>query len=99
MAHPTLLLLVRFKTILAESEIMEIAKARAEEFRALQGLVQKYYVFDADTGEYGGVYLWESAEALEDYRRSELRASIAAAYQVEGEARLDVLKVLMPLRE
>lgn len=99
MTHPTLLLLVRFRTSLSEAEIMETARARADEFRALQGLIQKYYVFEPATGDYGGFYLWQSAEALEAYKQSELRASIAAAYQVEGEPRLDVLQVMMPLRE
>ena len=99
MEHPTLLLLVRFKTQLAEADLLEIARSRAGEFRALTGLIQKYYVHDARTGEYGGLYLWQSPEALEEYRQSELRASIAGAYRVEGETKLDVLQVLMPLRE
>lgn len=98
MTHPALILLVRFRTSLSETELMEIAEARSDEFRALTGLIQKYYVHDAATGEYGGLYLWDSPQALDAYRQSELRASIASAYKLEGEPRLDVLKVLKPLR-
>lgn len=99
MSHPTLVLLVRFQTPLSEAELLEIANERADEFRALTGLIQKYYVHDPSTGQYGGLYLWESPQALDDYKKSELRASIASAYQAQGEPQLDVLKVLMPLRD
>jgi hypothetical protein len=56
-------------------------------------------VQDAESGEYGGLYLWESPEALAEYRESELRASIAAAYQAEGEPRVEVYRVVEPLRD
>lgn len=98
MTHPALILLVRFRTSLSEADLMDIVETRSDEFRALTGLIQKYYVHDPETGEYGGLYLWESPEALDAYKQSELRASIGAAYQAEGEPRLDILKVLKPLR-
>ena len=71
---------------------------RLPEFAALEGLIQKYYLQDAQTGEYAGVYLWASEEAFTAYRESELRASIAAAYQAEGEPAVQVYRVLRPLR-
>ncbi len=77
---------------------MEIVASRIEDFRALTGLVQKYYVRDKVTGEYGGLYLWESPEAFDEYKASELRASIASAYKVKGEPRVEILDVLLPLR-
>jgi hypothetical protein len=83
---------------LSIEEIMEIAESRADEFRALPGLTQKYYLHDPETGEVGGCYLWDSAEDLDEYKRSELSASIAEAYQAESEPRIDVLRILMPLR-
>jgi len=77
---------------------MEIAKTRSGEFRALKGLQQKYYMHDPKTGIIAGLYLWQSAEDLDAYRKSELRASIAAAYEAEGEPQIEVFKVMMPLR-
>ena len=65
----------------------------------MTGLKQKYYFQDTETGEIGGLYLWDSPEALAEYRTSALRATIAAAYKVEGPPRIDVLKVIMPLRD
>lgn len=99
MSHPALLLLVRFRSPLSVDEIMEIARERMPDFRAFEGLQQKYYVEDVQSGEYGGLYLWRSVEDLDEYRTSELRASIAAAYQVEGEPRVEVYRVLAPLRD
>jgi len=98
MKHPAVLLLVRVRTRLPLDEIMERAEKRMPEFRALGGLLQKYYVQDPETGEIGGLYLWESAEALAEYRESELRKTIAEAYEAEEEPRVEVLRVITPLR-
>jgi heme-degrading monooxygenase HmoA len=71
---------------------------RAPDFRALAGLQQKYYLQDAAAGEYAGLYLWQSPDDFAAYRDSELRASIAEAYQVEGEPRIEVYRVMKTLR-
>ncbi len=99
MNQPATILLVRFKTPLTENEVMQVANERAPEFRALKGLQQKYYLRDAATGEVAGLYLWDSDSSLAEYGKSQLRASIAKAYKTEGEPRVEVYKVLMPLRE
>jgi heme-degrading monooxygenase HmoA len=99
MTSPTLVLLVKFKTPLTLDEVMEVAASRIDEFRALPGLVQKYYLHETATGEIAGLYLWESREAFDDFRDSELRATIAAAYQAEGEPRIEVFDILETLRD
>ena len=99
MNEPTHSVLVRFKSPLSLDEVIKVAEERAPEFRALAGLRQKYYLHDAKTGEFGGFYLWESPEALTDYQKSELRASIAQAYQVAGEPRVEVFRVVKTLRD
>jgi quinol monooxygenase YgiN len=99
MEHPTVVLLVRFKTSMSLEEVMKVATERAPEFRALPGLQQKYYLQDPVTGDIAGLYLWKTADALAEYRQSELRASIAKAYKAEGEPRVELYTVLMPLRE
>jgi heme-degrading monooxygenase HmoA len=91
--------LVRFRSKLEFDEIMRIAEERAPEFEALVGLQQKYYLQDPATGEIGGLYLWESPEAFAAYRDSELRTSIAEAYQAVGEPRVEVYRVVKTLRE
>ena len=99
MNEVALTLHVRFKSKLTLDEVMKIVEERAPEFRALDGLQQKYYLQDPATGDIAGLYLWESAEAFDAYRQSELRATIAEAYQAEGEPRVEVYKVLKKLRE
>ena len=98
MTQPAMTLLVRFRSALSLDQVIRIVDERAPEFRALAGLQQKYYLQDAESGEYAGLYLWESPEALGEYRDSELRASIAAAYQTEGEPRVEVYRVMKSLR-
>ena len=99
MSNAKVVLLVRFKSSLSFEEINRVLEERAPEFRALAGLQQKYYLQDTDTGEIAGLYLWESKAALASYQQSELKASIAEAYRVEGAPRIEVYQVIKPLRE
>jgi len=98
MNEPELTIFVRFKSPLPLDEVMKVMEKRAPEFEALAGLQQKYYLQDTDSGEYAGLYLWASTEAFAAYRDSELRATIATAYQVEGEPRVEVYRVIKTLR-
>ena len=99
MTQPALALLVRFRSELSYEEVVRVIDDRAPDFRALDGLHQKYYLQDAESGEYAGFYLWNSPDDLAEYRESELRASIATAYQTVGEPRVELYKVIKPLRE
>ena len=51
------------------------------------------------TQEYAGLYPWESKEDLVAFRDSELRATIAKAYQTEGDPWGEVFNVVKPCRE
>jgi hypothetical protein len=99
MNHPEVVLLVRFKTLLSPEEVAKVAEERSAEFKALKRLQQKYYLQDVASGEYAGLYLWKSSESLAEYRDSELRASIAGAYQVQSEPRVEVYRVVKTLRD
>ena len=99
MNQPSLILLVKFKSRLSFEEVVNVVDSRADEFRALKGLQQKYYLQEPGTQEYAGLYFWESREDFLAYRDSELRATIAKAYQTEGEPRIEVFNVIKPLRE
>ena len=99
MSQPTYAVLVRLRTELEHDEIVRIMKERAPEFRALEGLEQKYYLHDPESGEYGGFYLWRSLDDVAQYRASDLAASIASAYQGVGAPRVEVFEVVMPLRD
>jgi hypothetical protein len=51
MTKPTMALLVRLRSALPEAEAIEILEQRADDFRALPGLIQKYYLQDPKTGD------------------------------------------------
>jgi heme-degrading monooxygenase HmoA len=99
MSRPSVVLLVKFRSPLSLAEVRNVMNERIDQFRALAGLTQKYYLQDSVTGEYAGLYLWDSAEALAEFRDSELRSTIAQAYQAEGEPRIEVFSVIEILRE
>lgn len=99
MKQPSSILLVKFKSRLSLEEVTQVIDSRIDQFRALKGLQQKYYLQEPASQEFAGLYLWESKEDFIDFRDSELRATIAKAYQTVGEPRVEVFEVLKPLRE
>jgi len=90
---------VKLKTSLSEDELLAIAHERAPRFRAMPGLIQKYYVRGQDEGEFAGVYLWDSMESLDAFRASDLAKSIADAYRVLEPPVIELSEVLFPLRD
>jgi len=96
--HPGVLLFVRFKSSLPYEEVERRYKERLPQFQALPGLLQKYYVYDPVSNEWGGVYFWDSQESLEEYMAGGLRKSIPEAYQIEGTPRIETVSVIETLR-
>jgi heme-degrading monooxygenase HmoA len=94
-----ILQIVKLKTALSEDDLLTIAHERAPQFRAIPGLVQKYYVRRQGEGEFAGVYLWDSMESLVAFRESDLAKSIPAAYKVLEPPVIEVGEVLFPLRD
>ncbi|HXZ45045.1 MAG TPA: YdhR family protein [archaeon] len=89
---------VKLRSGLSDAEVRQVMEDRTPEFRRVPGLLQKYFCRDSQTGEYAGVYLWDTAESMRQYRQSEFARSTPAAYKVEGQPRIEVLDVLFPLR-
>jgi heme-degrading monooxygenase HmoA len=90
--------IVKLKTNLSQEVLMERAKEREPQFRAIPGLLQKYYVKLDEPGLFGGVYVWDSAESLQSFRLSPLAASIPAAYEVVQPPEVEMMDVLFQLR-
>lgn len=91
--------IIKLKSGLTEEELLKVAREREPKFKAIPGLLQKYYVKLDQPGQYGGVYVWDSEESLQAYRSSELAASIPEAYQLIEAPDIEVLDVLFQLRE
>ena len=96
--QPQVLVLVRLKSKLPREELVQRYKERMPDFRALTGLIQKYYVEDPATGEIGGLYLWDSKESLDSYMQSELRKTIGSIYEAVELPRVEVVTVIDILR-
>ncbi len=95
----TVMQIVRLKTKLSEEEMLKIAREREPQFNAIPGLVQKYYIKLDTPGEFGGVYIWDSRESLEEFRQSELAATTAKAYQGVEPPSIEVAGILFQLRD
>lgn len=99
MNNSPLAVFVRFKSQMPFDEIAKTFEERIDQYRAIEGLRQKYYVHDEATGEVGGLYIWDSKDALDEFQESELRATIAEAYQVIGKPRVERFRIVEVLRE
>ncbi|MEJ2186065.1 MAG: hypothetical protein P8Z36_09025 [Gemmatimonadota bacterium] len=60
---------------------------------------QKYYVKFTETGEYGGIYVWDSAESLDAWREGNLSGTLADTYRVEGEPARELAEVMLVLHD
>lgn len=91
------MLLVKFRSALPEAEVRRLLDERLPLFRAVPGLQQKYYAREASTGEWCGVYLFDSEASLLAYRASDLARSIPPTYQLAGAPRVEMLEMLFAL--
>jgi hypothetical protein len=89
-------LFVRITSGLDAEELDRRLLERRSRFRDVPGLVQKIYGRDAATGDVCGIYFFESKEALEAFRETELARTIPSAYEAI-EVRREVYDVLYPL--
>ena len=90
---------VKFNSGHSEAEVRRLMEERLPQFRAQEGLVQKYYVKDPQTGEYGGIYFWRSEEDLKRFRQSDLAKGIPERYKAQGQPRVEIMEVILSLRE
>jgi hypothetical protein len=86
------------KSKLSKEELTQRYEERMDQFRALPGLVQKYYSYDESSEEWHGIYLWDSEESLEEYLESDLRKSIPAAYELTEPPRIERFPIVDILR-
>ncbi len=95
-----IILTVKLKSALSYEAAVAASEERLPEYRSLPGLIQKYYAYDKETGEFTGVLIWESEEALRAFRASELSQTVGSFYQVTEPPhiqRFDVFTVLRPV--
>lgn len=62
---------------ITRAEYEAVCDEVAPEFAAIPGLISKKWLANETTNTYGGVYLFESEKALQDYLQSELFKSVS----------------------
>lgn len=92
------ILTFKFRTAMTDDAIVAHMDSRREIFREVEGLLQKYYCREPETGAFCGVYLFDTAEHAQAYRDGKVIAGIPEALQVEGELRIEQLDFIMALR-
>ena len=90
---------VKFETDLSEDEVLDAARARMEDFGALPGLLQKFYLKLEGENRFGGFYVWASMADLLAFRDSDLAKTIPDSYAVKGTPSVEVHELLFPLRD
>ena len=90
---------IKLKSNLPEEELLKRAREREPQFKAIPGLLQKYYVKIDQSGQYGGIYIWDSSESLKSYRVSDLAKSIPEAYEIVEAPTIEIMDILFQLRD
>ena len=73
------ILYVRVKSDLDSEELERRVEERKPRFEEVPGLIQKIYGRDEATGDWCGIYFFESKQALAAFRDSELARTIPEA--------------------
>lgn len=94
-----ILQIIKLKSDLPEEELLKRAQQRASTFKAIPGLLQKYYVKTTNEKEYGGVYVWESLQSLQTYQASDLAKSIPEAYSIKAVPEIEIMDIIFQLRD
>lgn len=94
-----LIQIIKLKTALQKEDLIKKAREREPQFKAIPGLLQKYYFKMAQSGQFGGIYVWDSPETLKSFQKTELAASIPKAYEVIEAPDIEILDVLFKLRD
>ena len=63
---------------IGEEDYRRHCEAIAPAFANLPGLVSKTWLANPETNTYGGVYVWRSREAMEDYKRTDIYQGMLA---------------------
>ena len=89
---------ITFESELRLEEIEARFRERSEHFRDMDGLLQKFYVHDAESGRVGGIYVFDSRESSEALFESDVNASLEAAYEAR-DVDIQRFHVTFPLYE
>ena len=62
-------------------------------------MIEKIYLRFRDSGESGAIYVWDSKQALNAFKETELARTIPEAYQIEGDPHIELADVHLVVQE
>ncbi len=83
---------------IGEEDYRRHCEAIAPAFANLPGLVSKTWLANPDTNTYGGVYVWRSREAMEDYKKTDIYKGMLANPHLDGVVSKDFAVLENPTR-
>lgn len=91
--------IVRYRSGLTGEEVVDRFEERSDRYRDVAGLIQKYYIHQPETDEYGGVYVWDSEESMQRWRDTNLAGTLVSTYDIDGDPRDEVFDVVLVLHQ
>jgi len=88
---------ITYESGLSFDEVERLFHDRSDAYREMEGLVQKYYLHDPETGRVGGIYVFDTAEHRAALTDSDIHGSLRDAYDVQGDVEIDTYEVVLPL--
>ena len=83
------IMVILFETGLNLEDLARTSNERYPKFKEVKGLVQKYYMSDANSNKVGGVYVFDTKENMDEFLKSDLSKSTSEAYKfVKPEERM-----------
>jgi heme-degrading monooxygenase HmoA len=92
------LVCITFESELRLEELESRFRERAQQFRDMDGLLQKYYVHDETTGRVGGIYVFDSKASRDALFESEIHAKLRDGSDVRA-FDITTFHVVFPLYE
>lgn len=89
---------ITYRSELSVDEIETLFRKRSDKYREMQGLIQKYYLHDDESGRVGGIYVFDSEEACDALFESDIHSSLREAYEVR-DIDIETFHVMFPLYE
>lgn len=90
------IVLITFESGLRIDEVDDLFRERAGHYREMDGLLQKFYLHDEESGRVGGVYVFDSKASSETLFESDIHASLRDAYEAR-EVEIETFHVMLPL--
>jgi hypothetical protein len=90
--------IVRYKSRLSHEDVGRRFDERADRYRQMPRLVDKYYVHFPDADGHEGIYIWDSPESLNAWRATNLAESPETTYAVVAPPSVELGEVMHVLQ-